>query len=523
MKIINKLSPSGGQLHRLLAMTFCTVISYNSVVSAENISMEDRIYFSVEKFCNNEQYDKAVADLERVLKLNPMHPGALFHLGMFEYKNLNHTRANKLLSKIRDNPEFGSRARKMISEMKISSEIRGIVDSVKAYISGGAVDSAYGECRKAVPAYPAAFELFFYAAFTAALNDDFSEAEKFFAKYKELHSENSEDLKNFIHCWKIRKDTPRETLIIFNQIADKRLAADFVREEIHKLIAEKEGGDEYENFLIAETARGGEMASISQQKLVKLYMSRNEFQKAIDILESRSFENLEDNILYINALTLAGNEVKAMAIGKALFYSGKKEEQINIRTNWLKAFNQLSEKNRSPYLPEKETAEKAFEALMAYPADPENHDVAVTMLETSVILGEQKMIHQSMERIFTVSINKEISEKILNLSDKLSESKFSEESLSLLEGILAQSPEDTNIIKSIAKKYTSQGRTNDALILLESAVKTNPESITTFFMYIEALNMSGQSEKAKELMLQKLDEPNLPELAINQLKNRLND
>ncbi|MBF0547458.1 MAG: hypothetical protein HQM08_23665 [Candidatus Riflebacteria bacterium] len=505
-----------------ICITLMFLLQYPIQIFAGDASVEDRIYYSAESLWREGKINDAKKDFLRVLKLNPNHHGALFYMGTFEYQEKHLSNAQDLLEKLQNDSEFGSRARKILADIKREIEVKKALDSIKIYIEGGALNSAFEESKKSAFAYPGKPELIFYAAFTAALNGDFHSSREFLESYKMEDRQAGQELQSFIDAWEVRNDNPRETLKKINLITDARLLPQCVREGIHKLVTEKDGGDEYEKFLIAEAKRGGNTARESEIKLAKLYLGRRDFVKAAEILEKQPIENIEDNILLMEALTESDQEIRVLKIGKALYYSGSEEEREKIRLNWLKAFNRLSLRSGSPIQGEEELVITTIESLLADLKPMEKSETSLACIKAATILGNESLIHKGMEKVFQAEANENIVPELIAISEMLSAKKFTEESLALLEGVLAQRPEDPEVIKMIAKKYIVQDRLKDALALLESGVKSNPKSISTFFMYVDTLNSDGETKKAGDCLLMRLQDPDIPDLARRQIENRLN-
>ncbi|MBF0498865.1 MAG: tetratricopeptide repeat protein [Candidatus Riflebacteria bacterium] len=489
-------------------------------------TVEERLFATADASARAGRLEDAVPDLERVLKINPAHSGARYHLAIFKLSKKEYSAARKLLEGVGNDPEFGPKARAKLQELKMRAEQNELTRSVQIYLEAGAFPEALKECRKALSRSPEDPDLLFYGAFTAALVGERSYAEALVKKRATVSGLDSAELQKFLIGWFARDYAPREALEHLVGLTDRRFFVPPVRLVIRDLMKQLGLTDDYERFMISERDKPGIDKAALDRDLARFFIEQGQYQKCIALLEARPVESMEDNLLLIEVYTLAGRESHAMNLARTLLNTGREEDALRI--GWLKAWLHMARVWGTPPSGVAESGD-TYEAIVRDNVihvlnedkpEAEKAESLLVALRAAVILGLPDLIDPAIEQSMRLNLDEALTKEALETAEEMGIHSMSGRAVSFLEWVLAQRPEDPACMRLLAENYCLIGRATESVILLENVVQKQPDSFKGFALLIDAMVSAGRGKEAHQRILERLKDPNLTGLPRRQLETK---
>ncbi|MFZ2960467.1 MAG: tetratricopeptide repeat protein [Candidatus Ozemobacteraceae bacterium] len=509
-----------------LALPLLPFSPFSGSAAAKDPTVEERLFAAAEAKTRMGRLEEAVPDLERVLKLNPAHPGARYHMAMFKLAKREFSVAKALLEGVGNDPEYGSKARGKLQELKLQAEQNELTRSVHIYLEAGAFPEALKECRKALARGPSDPDLLFYGAFTAALIGEREYAKTLAMKRATVSGVDPVELQTFLDGWFARDHAPREALERLVSLKDRRFFVPPVRLVIRDLMKQLGLTDDYERFMLSERDKPGADRPVLDRDLARFYVEQGQYQKAISLLESRPVESMEDNLLLIEVLSLAGREPRAMTLARTLLNTGKEEEAL--RSLWLTAWLHKTRVDGAMPTGVAETGdtyeaivrENVLWVLKQQKSEIEKGKGLLTALQAAVVLGEADLIDPTMQQALRLNLDDALTSEALETAQEMSLRSMGDRAVRLLEWVLAQRPEHAVCMRLLAENYYQAGRATDSVKLLENALQQDPDSLKSLLLLTDALVLTGRPQEAHKRILEKLNDPKLDPLPRRQLETK---
>lgn len=489
---------------------------------AKEPSIEQRLFGMAEAQARQGNLASAVPDLERVMKLNPRHTGARFFLGLHHMRRGEVETARKLLEGVGNDPEYGSRARRHLQEMTMEKSAGSDLQSIQTYIAGGAFPEALRDCKRALIRSPQSHELLYWGVVAAAMTNDRVTSGAMIKRLAAANGPGVDDLQHFLEAWFSQETAPRMALEKLRGIRDRRLMFPAVHKAIRGLSKKLGLNEDYENYLLAERERPGSDRVSLDRELVRHYIDRGMFQKGISLIEARSIESIEDNLLLVELNTLAGDEAKARRLARTLLVAGRDEDLIRVA--WMKAFlHEWERLGAPPSGPDEsggtidEFARENVVSVMRGRSEMTSERL-LTALRVAASVKESEFIKPILNRVMQIQLAPELMPDASAAARDLADNGQRTMSITFLEWMLGQEPEDVETQRLLAENYYLEGRTDESIKMLEGVLQKTPDSIRTFFLLVDAMIAAGKTQEAHQRILERLKDSQLEPLPRRQLE-----
>jgi len=496
-------------------------------ISASNESVETRIYRKVVMAAEKGRISEAKEDIQRVLKLNPGHVGALFHAGLYSYEAGNFENAEKFFKRVENNSEFGSRARRYLGDMRMARYRKKFKESLEIYITGESYEPALKLCEDALSEMPDNDEILFTAAYSAAMLSRQAKAEHYADSFAKKSSDRtlSAELSAFVAAWFSYETDPETALEKFLSISSRRIVTAPVRKRIKDLILKLRLSDKFEEFIRREMKVPGADVNSLERELISFLIDQKQYEKALKLVNSRPIDSLDDNLIYIRILSETAEEKKAFTAARHLLSVYPNELRIydawiNV---WLKAFARLKAIPAGRDDGGKDISEMADEIVARLKPGhlvTMNPELLLNILRVAVILDNQPQVKLIAPEAARINFDEKLTGLLLESVDEFIINDAVGIAANLLESARNQRPDDHNLHIKLAELHLANNPEISAKIL-ESLLAEKPELLRAFLLWVDSLNLSGRSKEAENAILQRLEEPGQNELVRRQLSARL--
>jgi len=503
--------------------------SMTKVLSGD-LNLEERIFYRAETLLRKGKIPEAREDFNRVLRMNPEHPGVIFNLAKMEIENGNLEKAEILLRKVENDPEYGIPARKIMADQKIARFAKKNLQAIEAYIEGGAYDQALKECLEAIKHDPENPELLFHAAFSAIMAGERKQAEWALKKLQTISPKHKDlaDLEFFFCGWFSRETDLENSLSYLLGIKNRKLLPFAIRKKIGEILQKADFPDDQEKFLLSEIESDKTNGRYWEVRLAQFYLNKGFYEKALELLEKKPLESVVDNQIYLDLLSKSGQEMKAMAVVRDLIDRWPDDQQL--RNFFMESFISYVKKNG--FIPRKRNpADENPAKLAGKEVDRLVEKISTGVSDpTSFLLGARISIMLNRFEDACALVN---AAKKLNFDEKsrdvgietareLVSSGMKAEAIELLESIRAKLPEDFAVKVGLAEFYFQEKKFQKAVELLKNTSKEDLKSYKAFTVLVESLAAGGAPEEARKMVLERLDEPDLPAILVTPFRNLAN-
>jgi len=496
-------------------------------ISASNENIETRLYRKVEAAAEKGRISEVKEDIQRVLKLNPGHIGALFHAGLYSYEAGNLENAEKFFRRVENDAEFGSRARRYLGDMRMASYRKKFKETLEIYITGESYEPALKLCEEALVEMPDNEEVLFTAAYSATMLNRQTRAEHYAGIFSKKSGDKalSAELSAFIDAWFSAESDPETALEKFLSISSRRIVTAPVRKRIKDLILKLRLADKFEEFIRNEMKVPGADVNGLERELISFLIDQKQFEKALKLVNNRPIDSLDDNLIYIRILSETGQEKKALTATRQLLsvYPGELrlyDAWINV---WLKAFARLKAIPSGADEGGKDITEMADEIIARLKPGhlvTMNPALLMNILRVAIILDNQPQVNLIAPEAARINFDEELTALLLESVDEFIVNDAVGVATDLLESARNQRPDDHDLHIKLAEVHLANNPEISAKIL-ESLLAEKPEILRAFLLWTDSLNLTGRAREAETAILKRLEEPGLNELIRRQLSARL--
>ncbi|NCB37599.1 MAG: hypothetical protein EOM80_02410 [Erysipelotrichia bacterium] len=499
----------------------------NFTTSAANNGVEDRLFKKVEIAAQQGQLKEAKTDIQRVLKLNPRHRGAIFYAGQYSFECGNYDNAEKFLQRITTDPIYGSRASRYLADIRLNRYKKKFKETLEIYLAGESFAPALTLCEEALEDMPDNEEILLKASYIATMMGIQSRAVKY-AKVYEVHAtraESAAELNTFIDAWFSDGYDPEVALERLMTITDRNLVTAPVRRKIKDLIVSTKSIDKFEIFIKREKSIPGADTGSLERELISFLIEQNHFEKALELIKRRPVDSVDDNILYIKVLSLTGQEKKAMSTARQLMSASNQD--LRPYQAWVDAWTTFVAKNQAP--PDgnddggKSFIEMADEILDRLKPDKLvnlNPELLINLLRVATAVENEQQMKALQPHILRITLNKELADLLMKTCDDLLAFDKTSIAIDLLESSRNQLPENYDLHIKLAEMHLTT-RPEVSTKILEAVLEEKPDLLRAFLLWTHCMSLSGKSDAAEMAILKKLQQSDLSDIARRQLTAKL--
>ena len=495
--------------------------------SASNDGVEARLFKSIETAAGKGQLANAKEDIQRVLKLNPRHPGAIFYAGQYSYETGNLANAEKFLKRILSNETYGSKASQILADIGLKKYNVKFKETLEVYLSGESFSQALDLCEEALETMPENQDIHFKAAYSACMLGQQEVAERHLAAFSKLagNSGAAAELQTFVNAWFAGNYDSEAILDQLLSITSRDLLTMPVRKRIKDVIVKTRASDKCESFIKREKqAQGADTGSL-ERELINFLIEEKQYEKALELVNMRPVDSIDDNLLYIKILGLTGQEKKAMSSARHLMAAAPQD--LRTYQAWIEAWLTYVENHQEP--PDGnddggknfvEMADEILERLKPDKLVTMNPELLMNLLRMAVIIDNNEQIKLIKPETLRIPYNDDLARQLIKTCNELL--IFNRESIAvdLLESARNQLPENHNLSIKLAEIYLSSNPAAGAKIL-ESVLLDKPDLIRAFLLWADCMNLAGKATEAEVEILKRLAAPDVDELVKRQLNAKL--
>ena len=512
-----------------LTLAICLAgISMSSVnTSASNEGIEVRLFKQVEAAAEKGRLKDARDDIQRVLRLNPRHQGATFFAGQYSYEAGNYDNAEKFLHRVLNNPIYGARASRLLADIRLNRYRSRFKETLEVHLSGESFSQAMQLCEEALESMPDNAEIVFKATYIAALLGRQETAETYLNRYIQLAGNNASaaELQAFLNGWFADGYEPESVLDQLLAITDPSLLAPPVRRKIKELIVTTRATEKFEAFIKREKQLPGADTAGLEREFIAFLIDQKLFDKALEHVNRRPIDSMEDNLLYVKILSLTGQEKKAMSNARHLISAAPQD--LRAYQSWIEAWMVYVDKYQQP--PDGndaggknfiEMADEILERLKPEKLPASNPELLINLLRLAVVISNEKHIELIKPQIFRIAYNERLADLLLKACDEMLIFSREPMAVALLESARNQFPDYYHLHLKLAEIYMSVDPAAGAKIL-EGVLVEKPDLIRGVLLWADCMNLAGEGEKAEAELLRRLADRSISEIVRRQLNAKL--
>ncbi len=523
--MINKKFIKKGFLTLSVCLAGLSISSFNT--SASNDGVEERLFKNIEIAAQKGQLSSAKEDIQRVLKLNPKHAGAIFFAGQYSFEAGNFDNAAKFLNRVVNHPSYGAKASRMLAEMRLNSFRGKFKETLEVYLTGESFAQAFQLCEEALEAMPDNKEILYKATYISCMLGRQEQAERLLERYGKAAGTGAiyAELQAFVSAWFGDGYDPETVLDQLLTVTSRDLLTPPVRKRIKDLIVKTRAAEKFEAFIKREKQVPGADTGALEREFISFLIENKQYEKAMEHVNRRPIDSIDDNLLYIKILALTGQEKKAMSNARHLISASPQD--LRTYQAWLEAWMAYVEKTQQPPDGEddggKNFIEMADEVLARLKPDKlvtSNPELLINLLRLAVMIDNSEHIKLIKPEALRIPYNFELSALLIKTCDELLIFNKPEIAVELLESARNQLPDNHNLHIKLAEIYLSADPAVGAKIL-EGVLLEKPDLMRAFLLWADCMNLSGQAAKAEEEILKRLADKTISEVARRQLNAKL--
>lgn len=503
------------------------LVSLNSNVKAQSENLEDKLFKRIEAEAGVNNLDKVKDDIKRVLKLNPKHAGATFYAGKYCFQQGNFENAEKFLKRIIYDPVYGTKANQILAQIRLKNYNSRFMSSLKVYLSGESFDQALLLCEEALADMPDNKELLFSAAYAACMLNKKDKA----ATYAELYavqdnnSLDSAELKTLVDAWFTDSFDNEVAIEKFLSLKSKNLLTPPVKRRIKNLLIESKSTDRYEDFIRKESTLPGADKDALERELITFFLQQHQYNKALELLNQRPIDSLEDNLLYIWALCETNQEIKALNTAKSLMTVAPRD--LRVYKAWVESWLSYTTKNKNT--PEgkdssgesyQKTIEKLFQLLRPDKLVTQEPELLIDMLRLASFTGDDIEVQKLQVEVAKIAFTNNHEKILLTTADELMSFERERIAINILESAVNQLPENYNIALKLAQAYMEKNP-EASIRICEEVMEQNPNLVRAFTMWCDAMNLAKRGGEAVSEIVKRLSDDSLNDTVKRQLNIKL--
>lgn len=500
----------------------------NLNVNAREESIEARLFKKLEVAVEKGHLKESKADIKRILKLNPRHPGATLFAGRYAYENNDFANAEKFLRRVENHSRYGTEARKILAEIRLSRFKARYLDTLNVALAGEAFTQALSLCDEILAEMPDNKDVFFLGAYAATMNGDQDRADAFLKRYQKTSAsaESKAELKAFTDAIFSAGYSPQTSVEKLMSITDSRLLTPAVRRKLKDLIVGLRELELFEKFINQEKSRPGSDIDKLERELIEFLIEQKQYPKALELVNRRPTTQIEDNVLFLRLLVLTGQEIKAMLTARQLLSAHPSD--LRLYDSWTEAW--LGYVDRTSETPRgNDEAGKSFDEMAEEVLDRLKLDMLVKMqpnlllrlVRLAVLSQNEPKVKEATSYATKISFNQNNVDLLIETVEKLVTVNRSSIAGNLLESARNQLPDDHRLSIKLGEIYFYNNNPEVAAKIFEDVLREKPEQIRAFLLWTDCMTSMSQGIKAEEAILQRLENPDLNEIVRRQLTNKL--
>ncbi len=510
-----------------IAVTTLTLIDQN--VNADNENIEDKLFKKIEAAAGINDLEKVKDDIKRVLKLNPKHAGAMFYAGKYCFQTGNFENAEKFLKRIVYDPVYGSKANAVLAQIRLKNYNSRFMSTLKVYLSGESFDQALKLCEEALADMPDNKELLFSAAYASCMLGKKDKADTYTELYavQTNNSPTSAELKTLVDAWFTDSFDSQVAIEKFLSLKSKNLLTPPVKRRIKDLLISSKSIDRYEDFIRKEASQPGADKDALERELITFLLQQNQFKKALEHINQRPIDSLEDNLLYIWALCATNQEIKALSTARTLMNVAPRD--LRVYRAWVEAWLSYTDKNKavpegkdSNGKPYQETIDKLFQLLRPDKLINQEPALLIDMLRMASFLNNDIEVQKLQAEVAKIAFTDEHEKILLKTADELIAFDRARIAINILESAVNQLPDNYNVSLKLAQVYMSDNP-SASIRICEEVMEQHPELIRAFIMWCDAMNLANRGGEAVSELVKRLSDESLNDVVKRQLNIKLEE
>ena len=426
-------------------------------------------------------------------------------------------------------PVYGSKANAILAEIKLKKYSSHFIQNLKVYLSGESFDEALKLCEEALTDMPDNTELLFSAAYASCMLGKKEKADTYAELYalQTANSPLSAELKTLISAWFTESFDDDIAIEKFLSLKSKSLLTPAVKRRIKSLLISSHSFEKYEQFIRKEIDLPGSDRDSLERELISFLLEQHQFKKALELLNRRPIESLEDNLLYIWALCETNEDLKALNMAKSLISVAPRD--LRVYKAWIKAWISYTEKNNkvpegidetgTPY---KTTMEKIFKLLRPDKLITQEPELLLYMFRMAILAGKEVETHKLNLEIAKISFKSEYEKLLIDICDDLITFNKDWMAIILLENASSQLPNNYNLVLKSAQ-ISMLRNPNTAIQICEDLIDQQPDLIRAYILWSDAMNLAGRGGEAITVLVKKLSDKSLNDYARRELNAKLEE
>jgi tetratricopeptide (TPR) repeat protein len=506
-----------------------TLTLVNKNVNADNENIEDKLFKKIEAAAGLNDLEKVKDDIKRVLKLNPKHAGAMFYAGKYCFQTGNFENAEKFLKRIIYDPVYGSKANAVLAQIRLKNYNSRFMSTLKVYLSGESFDQALKLCEEALSDMPDNKELLFSAAYASCMLGKKDKADTYTELYavQTNNSPTSAELKTLVDAWFTDSFDSQVAIEKFLSLKSKNLLTPPVKRRIKDLLISSKSIDRYEDFIRKEASQPGADKDALERELITFLLQQNQYKKALEHINNRPIDSLDDNLLYIWALCATNQEIKALSTARTLMNVAPRD--LRVYRAWVEAWLSYTDKNKnipegkdSNGKPYQETIDKLFQLLRPDKLITQEPYLLIDMLRMASFLNNDIDVQKLQAEVAKIAFTDEHEKILLKTADELMAFDRSRIAINILESAVNQLPDNYNVSLKLAQVYMNDNP-SAAIRICEEVMEQHPELIRAFIMWCDAMNLANRGGEAVSELVKRLSDESLNDVVKRQLNIKLEE
>ena len=506
------------------------IVAFNlscEYAKADNENLEEKLFKRIEASAGLNQLDKVKDDIKRVLKLNPKHSGATFYAGKYCLQRGDFENAEKFLKRVSYDPVYGQKANKLLADIKIKKYNNHFITNLKVYLNGEAFDQALKLCEDALEDMPDNHELLFSAAYASCMLGKKEKADTYTELYSLQVGNTSQyaELKTLVDAWFTDSFDSDVAIEKFLSLKSKNILTPPVKRRIKQILVENKAIDKYEDFIKKEISQPGSDKDALERELITFLLEQNQFNKALELLNNRPIDSLEDNLLYCWALCQTNQDIKALNTAKHLMTAAPRD--LRAYKAWIEAWLSYTEKNKntpegrdSDGTPYKDTVERILRLLRPDKLVNKEPVLLIDLLRLASFSNKDIEAQKIHNEVAKIAFNNELEQHLLKTCDELVEFERSKMAINILESAVNQLPNNYNLSLKLAQIYMANNP-SAAIRICEEVMEQQPDLIRAVLMWSDAMNYAGRGGEAVSELVKRVSDGSLNDIAKRQLHMKL--
>lgn len=509
------------------ALSLIALIGDSYYIVSANDNIENKLFRKIEAAAGINNLAEAKEDIKRVLRLNPRHSGAIFYAGQYCFQTGDFENAQKFLKRIINDPKYGSKANSVLADIRLKKYNKHFMETLRVYLTGESFSQALKLCEDALLDMPNNQDLLFGASYASCMLGKKDKAES----YSELYAASTgnsplaAELKTLVDAWFADSFDSAIAIEKFLSIKDKRLLSPAVKNKIKNLLISSKSINRYEDFIRNEAQQPGADKDNLERELITFLLEQNHFEKALELINNRPVESLEDNLLYVWGLCATNQHIKALNTARNLISVAPRD--LRVYRAWTEAWVSYVEKNK--VMPEgkdssgrfySETVNELFELLRPNRLITQEPILLINLLRMASFCGNDTQAQKLQAEVAKIPFNNEHEKILLKTADELVSFERIRMAANILESAVNQLPNNYNIALKLAQIYQERNPAT-SIRICEEIMEQHPELLRAFMQWCDAMHLAKRGDEAVSKILKRLEDDSINDLVKRQLNSKL--